>query len=166
LPRKKSRRAFSIRARLAFNLEALTATSGIGSDIQLPPAKKGLRVLTALLTLLAIAALVGAFLWGRSVHHSATLEFRQVTFRSGTVYRIRMFPWHCGQGRFPTGYQIYSMGAQVAVLLTFCSIGNSPIEQVLVPKGGDTGHLLFLLGLHLTDSSLRCLQRVESRNTD
>jgi serine/threonine protein kinase/dipeptidyl aminopeptidase/acylaminoacyl peptidase len=80
---------------LAFNLEALTATSGIGSDIQVPPAKKILRVLPALLTLLVIAVLVGAFLWGRSVRHSATPEFRQVTFRSGTVYRARFA--HDGQ---------------------------------------------------------------------
>lgn len=79
---------------LAFNLEALTATSGV-SDIQLPPAKKGLRGLPALLTLLVIAALTGAFLWGRSAHHIATPEFRQVTFRSGTVYRARFA--HDGQ---------------------------------------------------------------------
>jgi serine/threonine protein kinase len=80
---------------LAFNLEALTATSGVGSDIQLSTTKNGLRVLPALLTLLVIAALTGAFLWGRGARHIATPEFRQVTFRSGTVYRARFA--HDGQ---------------------------------------------------------------------
>jgi len=80
---------------LAFDLEALTAASGVGSDIQLLPAQKRLRVFPALLTLLGIAALTGAFLLGRSARRIATPEFRQVTFRSGTVYRARFA--HDGQ---------------------------------------------------------------------
>jgi len=80
---------------LAFNLQALTSTSGVVSNIQLPAARKRSWAIPTLLVILFVAALAGAFLWGRSSHRSATPEFRQVTFRSGTVYRARFA--HDGQ---------------------------------------------------------------------
>ena len=80
---------------LAFNLEALTSASGVVSDIQLPAARKRPWAIPALLAIFFVAALAGAFLWGRGSHRSATPEFRQVTFRSGTVYRARFA--HDGQ---------------------------------------------------------------------
>src|SRR4029077_10375029 len=71
---------------LAFNLEALTSASGITSDIHSPAAKKRPWALPALIAFLAVAAIVSAFFLV-PVRRTAAPEFRQVTFRSGTVYR-------------------------------------------------------------------------------
>src|SRR5579864_1145195 len=73
---------------LAFNLEALTSASGITSDIHSPAAKKRPWALPALIAFLAVAAIVSAFFLV-PVRRTAAPEFRQVTFRSGTVYRAR-----------------------------------------------------------------------------
>ena len=73
---------------LAFNLEALTSASGITSDIHSPAAKKRPWALPVLIAFLAVAAIVSAFFLV-PVRRTAAPEFRQVTFRSGTVYRAR-----------------------------------------------------------------------------
>jgi WD40 repeat protein len=73
---------------LAFNLEVLTGTSKIASDIQIPTARKRGWLLPALLAALAVA-LGAAFFVGRTTRALVKPDFHQVTFRSGTVYRAR-----------------------------------------------------------------------------
>jgi serine/threonine protein kinase/Tol biopolymer transport system component len=74
---------------LVFDLEALTPPSGVVSDIQLPAVARRSWVLPTVLALLAVVAVAAAFVWRRNSGGNDTPEFRQVTFRSGTVYRAR-----------------------------------------------------------------------------
>jgi hypothetical protein len=71
---------------LAFDLQSLTGSSKLPSGIQKQAPAKHAWILPALLSILAIA-LGGAFFWQRTTR--AAPEFRQITFRSGTVYRAR-----------------------------------------------------------------------------
>ena len=80
---------------LVFDLEALTSPSGVVSDIQLPAVARRSWVLPTVLALLVVVAVAAAFLWGRNGRDNVTPEFRQITFRSGTVYRARFT--HDGQ---------------------------------------------------------------------
>jgi dipeptidyl aminopeptidase/acylaminoacyl peptidase len=80
---------------LVFDLEALTSPSGVASDIHLPPVARRSWLLPTVLALLVVVAVAAAFVWGRNRRVNVTPEFRQVTFRSGTVYRARFT--HDGQ---------------------------------------------------------------------
>lgn len=81
---------------LAFNLEALTSASGIVNEVQLHAAGERSRALHTLLALLVVGALAAVgLLWLGRIHPTAAPDFRQVTFRSGTVYRARFA--HDGQ---------------------------------------------------------------------
>ena len=74
---------------LAFNLEALTGTSKLTSNIQLAPAAERSWRRPALLAAIALAV-AAAFLLGRAMRAAPSKpEFHQLTFRGGTVYRAR-----------------------------------------------------------------------------
>ncbi len=73
---------------LAFALEALSGTSKLGSDIQIPAARQPIWLWAAVLLVL-VAAIGGAFFWGRARSTASRPEFHQLTYRSGTVYRAR-----------------------------------------------------------------------------
>jgi len=72
---------------LAFDLETLTTISKPSKEsVQLGPARKRAWLWPALLAVIVIGA-GAAFVLGRASRTQANPQFRQMTFRSGTVYR-------------------------------------------------------------------------------
>lgn len=109
---------------LAFNLEALTSVSGVAADLPLPALRKRSWALPALITFLALAALVSAFFL-LAMRRTTAPEFRQVTFRSGTVYRARFA--HDGQSI------LYSAGWEGKPSELFTARSESTESRSLAP---------------------------------
>jgi eukaryotic-like serine/threonine-protein kinase len=73
---------------LAFCLETLSTTSQIPKPISMPESKKHTWLWAAAIAVLLVAA-AAAFLLGRVTRPRVTLDFDQLTYRSGTVYQAR-----------------------------------------------------------------------------